>query len=168
MIIAIMATIFVPQLWRRAPGYERNQFIGKLSALTRFAQQHAITTNRLHQIFFDLAGGIVILKEQTEGRDEKGAQLFVPLKDTPFPSSIKIPTQLQIKQFFIEGADAMSAFAGRPTEKVWFFVIPNGLSQNVIINMVDTKHLLQDKPRPVGLVINPFNLQFKVYDEFQK
>lgn len=168
MIIAIMATTFVPQLWRRAPRYERNQFIGKLSSLTRFAQQHAITTNRLHQIFFDLAAGTVTLKEQGQGRDEKGEQSFVPLKDSPFPSIITIPSQLQIKQFFIDGSDAMSAFVGRPTEKVWFFIVPNGLSQSVIINMVDTKQLVAGRPKPVGLVLNPFTLQLNVHDEFQK
>lgn len=168
MIIGLMATIVVPQLWRRAAGYERKQFIGKLSALTRFAKQQALTKNHVQQLFFDLKAGTITIKEKAEGKDGQGEQQFVPLKGAAFATSIKIPAQLQIKQFLIEGSDAMSAFSGKPTERIWFFIIPEGLSQNVIINMIDTKQLFNGKPRPIGLVLNPFTVQFKVYDEFQK
>jgi hypothetical protein len=63
----------------------------------------------------------------------------------------------------------MDRYVGRSSDKVWFFVIPEGLTQAVTINLFDTKDLLQNKkPRPVGLVLNPFSAQFSVYDQFQK
>jgi hypothetical protein len=38
----------------------------------------------------------------------------------------------------------------------------------VIINFLDTKDTKDDAPRRVGLVLNPFTAQFKIYDAFQK
>ena len=47
--------------------------------------------------------------------------------------------------------------------------MPDGMAQDVIINLVDTKDFLPDESaRPVGLVLNPFSVQLKEYDTFQK
>ncbi len=47
--------------------------------------------------------------------------------------------------------------------------MPDGLTQTVTMNFLDTKQLnAAGKPRQFGLVLNPFNAQFKVYDGFQR
>jgi len=47
--------------------------------------------------------------------------------------------------------------------------MPDGLSQDVIINFIDSQDPLPDgKMRQIGLVLNPFTVQFKEYDSFQK
>ncbi len=78
------------------------------------------------------------------------------------------PKNLEIKNFYVEGSDEMERIAGRPDGKIWFFVVPSGLAQNVIINFIDTLDRVNNKPRTIGLVLNPFSAQFKVYDTFQK
>lgn len=168
-IIALMATIVVPQLFRRVPSYERKQFIGRLNALAQYARQHALMKHTVHQLFFHLEQRTITIKQQTDKRDATGQSIFAPLKNVGLKTTIKIPEHLQIKQFFIEGDDAMKAFAGKPTQEVWFFVIPEGLSQSVTLNITDTKDRMSDgAARPIGLVLNPFTVQFKVYDTFQK
>jgi hypothetical protein len=53
-------------------------------------------------------------------------------------------------------------------QELWFFLVPEGLAQQVTINMIDTVDTFDDKPRHIGLVLNPFLMQFKVYDAFAK
>jgi hypothetical protein len=62
----------------------------------------------------------------------------------------------------------MAKFTKSKTEEMWFYVIPGGMAQDVIINFIDTKDLYNNAPRSVGLVLNPFSAQFKIYDTFQK
>ena len=74
----------------------------------------------------------------------------------------------QIKQFNIEGFDEMSRYGvGRKTTEMWFYIMPDGLTQEVTINALDTKDLKNNKPRPFSLVLSPFSAIFKYYDTFQ-
>jgi prepilin-type N-terminal cleavage/methylation domain-containing protein len=168
-IVTIMMSIVVPKLWQRAPEYERKQFVGQLNALARYAWQSALTTGVTHQLLFNFEQKTIMLKKQTDTQDAAGKPVFLPVKNGAFKRTITIPSHIQVKQFLIEGSDAMKAFVGRPTQEVWFFIIANGLSQEVTMNMVDTKDRTATKtPRSFGLVLNPFTVQFKVYDEFKK
>jgi hypothetical protein len=38
--------------------------------------------------------------------------------------------------------------------------------QAVTINFVDKEQIVDNKPKPVGLLLNPFTAQFKVYNAF--
>ena len=55
------------------------------------------------------------------------------------------------------------------TDNVWFFIIPDGLTQEVTINFVDYDDMLPNgDARQFGLVLNPFSAQFKLYDTFKQ
>ena len=62
----------------------------------------------------------------------------------------------------------MTKFSRSKTASVWFYIIPEGMVQNVVINMTDTKDVRDNQARPVGLILNPFSAQLKIYDSFQK
>ena len=57
---------------------------------------------------------------------------------------------------------------GRQTTELWFFIVPEGLAQDVVINLLDMRDKDRGKAKQVGLVLNPFAAQFKSYDSFQK
>lgn len=164
-LFGFLATMLVPNL--RSPGYERRQFIGKLNALTRFAWQNAIITDKIHKIQFDFTKEHVSVQIE-QGRDSAGERIFGPLKQALIRTSFTIPTHIAIKNFFIEGFDEMSRFVGRKTAEAWFYIVPDGLAQEVVINFFDMKDIIAEKARPVGLVLNPFSAQFKEYGSFQK
>lgn len=170
-IISVLATILVPNLTRITPDYERKTFFAQLNALLLYGKQDAISNYKLHQVSFDFDKKKIELLYETGERDSKGESEYKPVQNDYIKSSIDIPDAIEIKNFFIDGTgfDEMAKFSGGKTGAVWFYIVPEGLAQEVVINMVDTKDVLYDgKPRPFGLVLNPFTAQFKEYDTFQK
>jgi len=166
-IMGFMAVIVIPNFMRRAPGYERQDTMAKLNALANLAWQNALIENKIHKIKFDFNAEKVSLEIET-GEYKKGEPIFKPLERTYLNTEFSWPEHLEVKNFFIEKRDAMKEFM-TGARAVWFFIMPEGLTQDVIINVIDTKDLLPDgKPRTIGLVLNPFNAQFKEYDTFQR
>ena len=63
----------------------------------------------------------------------------------------------------------MKRFVGRDTGETWFYVVPDGMTQRVTINMTDGNDIDSGgRPAKIGLVLNPFNAQFAAYDTFKK
>lgn len=169
-VIALLATIIAPSARVRRPGAERKQFIAHLNGLMRLASQQAIVHRKLHRVLFRLKDNKMFKVEvqvKGEGKDIKGEQIFTTIKAPYLSSSIEWPKNLSVKQFMIEGKDEKER-EGRISTEFWFFIIPEGLAQDVIINMVDLNDGPRGKQQQIGLVLNPFSVQFKSYDSFQK
>lgn len=170
VVMGLMTAIAVPAFRRLLPRNERKNFIAELSALTSFGWRNAITTNTMHMVLFDLKKNQVRLGSVKTGETEKGScgePKSTTIKGSYIQSSIQIPKNLKFQQFFIEGVDEMSRVKAESL-CAWFFIMPNGLAQEVTINLVDTKDTKAGKSRAVSLVLNPFTAQFKVYNEFKK
>lgn len=166
-LVGIMAAVMIPNFQGRQPRQEREQFINRLNGLVQFGWQSAIMTHKLHRVFFDFKKNKVRLEVEAGGKDIKGEQKFVPVSSAYVSHEVTIPEQLKVKNFMIEGKEEISS--GFHLKVAWFFIVPDGLTQDVVINMTDTKDTIgSDKVRQVGLVLNPFLAQFKVYNEFQK
>jgi len=165
-LIAIMATVVIPNLRPRDPVKERQSFIARLNALTRMAWHGTLSTGKTHQIFVDLEQRKVQLKIDTGKTDSQADPIFEPVKGSFINTALTWPKNLEIKNFAIEGYDEMERTG--PAGKLWFFVVPGGLAQAVTINMIDSNDKVGGRARTVGLVLNPFSAQFKTYDTFQK
>ncbi len=168
MIIGILGTMIVPNFQRSTPRYERESFIARFNSLVQFGWQQGLLTHKTHRVTVDVGKKEISLTVESNEKDKSGEGLFKPLVNPVQDASFIIPDQIVIKQFFIEGFDMMAKFAQSKTASVWFYIIPDGMVQNVVINFNDTKDLLNDHVRPIGLVLNPFSAQFKAYDTFQK
>lgn len=168
-IIGIMMAVVVPNFRNLLPGRERKLFIQKLNTLTRTAWQRALVERKTQKIAFDFDKRLIWLESAT-GAIKDGQPEFAKAKGAYTASSLKIPKSIEIKNFIIEGFDEMGRYGGgRKTTESWFFIIPDGLAQTVTINFLDLRTTTASgKPRQYGLVLNPFNAQFKVYDGFQK
>lgn len=168
-IIALVATIVVPNLWRQTAGHGRQQFVRSLNALCALGSQQALVTGKTHKVEFDFQKATVALQAATGQRNEKGEPGYGPVKGAYLKTSFTWAPNLEIKNFIVEGFDEMSKFVSGRTTAAWFFITPGKFAQAVTINLVDTKDTLsRNKPRPLGLVNNPFTAQFKEYDTFQK
>ena len=167
LILGILGSVIVPNLTQRTPRYEREQFIAGLNALMQSGLSQTVSTHTLHQIHVDMTKREISLRKQTDEQTKGGEPVFKPISGAYARVMQEIPEQLVFKQFSIEGINEMKSGRGG-TKELWFFLVPEGLTQHVTINMIDTEDTLDGKPRPVGLVLNPFTAQFKVYDVFQK
>lgn len=168
-LIGVMAVVVVPNLLRFSPKHEREKFLTALDGITQFAWQTALSTNSLHRVEFDFGKKRISISGATQKKDAKGQPLFEPAKQTYLGTAFTIPSNIDIKQFIIEGYDELSRFSGRKTQESWFYIMPDGMTQAVTINFTDSKDTLANgKPRSFGLVLNPFTAQFRRYDAFQK
>lgn len=169
LIIGLMAAIVSPNLGRKKPTYERQRFLGNLNALVRLAAQQASATGKLHRLYFDFERNKVTVEMKAEEKNDKGEQVFKPMKAPYLHSSLTWPKYYWPQNFFIEGVDELSSEGSMSTKKkVWFFIMPDGLAQDVIINIIDRNPAYRGKSKQIGLVMNPFSAQFKIYDNFQK
>lgn len=167
-IIGLLSAVIVPNLSRTTPRYERQAFIARFNTLVQYAWQQSLVTHQIQRVTVDVGKKKITLATSTGEKDNKGELIFKPIENAVEDTEIPIPDQIQIKQFFIEGFDMMSKFARTKTATVWFYLVPEGMAQNVVINFLDTKDLRDDQPRQEALVLNPFTAQFKTYDTFQK
>lgn len=168
-IIGILMAVVVPNFRNLLPGRERKLFVAKLNGLMRTAWQRALAERKIQKIAFDFDKRLIWLESAT-GAIKEGNPEFTKAKGSYIPTTLKIPKVIEVKNFIIEGFDEMGRYgAGRKTTESWFYIIPDGMAQVVTINFLDTSNLnAAGKPRQFGLVLNPFNAQFKVYDAFQK
>jgi prepilin-type N-terminal cleavage/methylation domain-containing protein len=165
-IMGILSAVIVPNLQRRTPRYEREQFITRFNSLVLLAWQQAITTYTNHRVSIDFEKNrIQVFVEQKDSLSSRSVYVPLSLGTT---STLEIPGTIVFKQCIIEGVDELKRGEGKKTAEVWFYVIPDGRTQSVIINAVDTKDMHNNKPRPFSLVLNPFSAQFETYDSFQK
>ncbi len=164
-IVAIMMASLAPML-RQQPGYQRKEFIARLNALVQAAWQQTIITRRVHRILFDFRERTARVERNMTGTSltQKFDFQRAPGPDT----AMSWPSTIIIKEFLVESFDEMKRFTGRAIETIWFYIIPDGMTQQVTINGLDKDDALENKARPFGLVLNPFLAQFREYDTFQK
>jgi len=168
LIVGMLGALIVPNFRTKTPRYEREQFVARLGAQVQAAWQHALITRTVHRVVFDIKNRRVSVEYACKVRGEKEKLEFQELKNWHGVTPIQWGAQFKIKQFIIEGFDEMSRSTDRATFEVFFYVVPDGLTQAVTINLLDTKEMSNRKPRQFGLVLNPFTARFEYHDAFQK
>lgn len=165
-LVVTLATLFSPDfLFVGRARREREQFIAAINALMQVAWQETIKTNSISKVVWDIKNHHVSAYNAPlwRGVGEPKFQL-IPNE----LASYSWPNHIEIKQFFIEEFDEMNK-NGRKTTELWFYIAASGLAQRVVINCIDTSSIADGgKPYRIGLVLNPFNAQFEVYDTFQQ
>lgn len=163
LLLGIVAAIVVPNLQQRVSGHKRKAFISELNTLMALGWQDALATQKIIRVFFDVEKRLVILESEEPGSIANEV-VYKPITQTYRSNSYEWPQEIEIKNFFIDGVDELNQ-PERKTSFLWFYIMPEGLSQNVIINVEDSS---QTQPIRLGLVLNPFTVQLKEYDTFQK
>jgi len=150
-IIAIMVAVVVPQLSRRDTSAVRT-FTAQLNAFMLFTTTHAATTNALHKVLIDLEHDRISAEKATGGKAITGEDAYEPLMSSYPAARLEIPHELVFRSILVNGADEL---AGAPTKKVWFFCVPNGLCQPVVIAGRDI-----NRDEDFILTLNPYTGQF--------
>lgn len=168
LIVSLMAKIVVPNLQNRTPRYERQQFIARLNALTRFAWQNAVAQRVLTRVAFDFEKKEATVQEQINVALKEDEKNFRLVSGDPDLVRFVWQSHFTFRNFIIEGFDELSAYASSKTKSAYFYITPMGVAQQVTLNVADSKDKGDGRSRPIGLVLNPFTAEFKVYDEFKK
>jgi type II secretory pathway pseudopilin PulG len=168
-IMAIVGLVVVPNFSKRVPLAQRKEFFESLNAIARQAFIRALQTGHVHKVLFNLKERRVKLEEQMVVMDKEGKPVFTPVALSFFAKHYEWQEQFEIKQFYVEGVDEVGKHNPDNTmEDIWFFIVPEGMAQEVIINLLDKRdtHYFLDG-QEVSLVLNPFRVQFQMYEEFK-
>lgn len=168
-IIGILGTMVAPALLSLRSGNDRRVFTSSLQVLTRRAWHEALSSHQLHRIRFDLKKHVVIAERITGAKDRAGEDVWQPLSDEYVPSHFDIPAREQIKGVWVDGTDLLHARGETMTEN-WFFLFPDGTSQQVTIHIFDSGESTESTPggSRFSLVLNPLTVRFTEYPTFQK
>lgn len=159
VIIAIMAAIVVPPLGPR-PADKRKEFISQFNALLGLAWYNALVSHKMHRVLVNAPQHVASVQIQSEGKTLN----FEPIKGKYVDSKMKLPPNFEFRELFIDGM----VEEGAQNKEFWFVIMPDGLAQAVILNVIDKNDKRQGVAKQFSLVLNPFIPQFVTYDQFQK
>ena len=168
-LIALIGGIAAPNIFKRMPQYERDTFYETLNSLARQTWIRALQTGHVHKITFNLAMRTIQVEEKTDAVDHEDKPLFERVLINVVHSNYQWPDHYEIKQFYVEGVDEVGRHGAEKTmEDIWFFIVPEGMAQEVILNILDTKDTSQNSDgKEFSLVLNPFRVQFEEFMEYQ-
>jgi prepilin-type N-terminal cleavage/methylation domain-containing protein len=161
-LIAAMATIVVPNLWRQTPDQERESFVAKLNAFTGLVWYNALVTGKLHKILIDLNAGKLFAEVQTDQVTGQGELKFAPMELDYQASELVLEPRFRLREIYINGRNTMDG----SNDKFWFYISSDGLAQPVTLNFADQQVVPSSENSNIySLVLNPFSAQFKLSDE---
>lgn len=164
LLMSLMMTFAIPRFMSSQKGRTKKLFFNEFATLVSETMRQAVVTKKIHQIFWDIDHKKIIVKVYDEKTNEPSKhKKFKTLPDKTFASTMNIPESFLIENFFIQGGD--EAAPGKTMHDVWTYIMPDGTSQNVIINIQDSQETGNNR---FSIIINPFFSQVKLHDSFQK
>lgn len=163
LLMSLMLSLSIPRFLSRKPRMEQLQFFEKFATMVSQTAHQAIITGKIHQIFFNIKDHMIMVKQHDSQSDETSKhQQFKHIHAGLFTSSIQLPQRFIITNFFIQGFDETRV--SDTMNEAWFYVMPDGSSQRIIINFTDDDD--QHHAR-FCFTINPFYSQVKFHETFQ-
>ncbi|MFT6765457.1 MAG: prepilin-type N-terminal cleavage/methylation domain-containing protein [Alteromonas naphthalenivorans] len=168
-ILGALTSLAVPNYLRQQAGYERKIFVTSLNAVMSEVFQQTLMTEKIGRVKLDFKQRTITVEQEVDDFDEEGKKDFKPVLLHYANANYRWPDSFNIKQFFINRKDEVAARGMHgDTDAVWFYVMPSGMAQEVIVNILDVKDETADNDgTEMSLVLNPFTLQFRVYHDFQ-
>lgn len=168
-LIGIMAAVTIPYLRGDDPELVRNQFVEELNTFSSLVWYNAIVTGKVHKVVIDLQESQMFAEIQTDEKTGQGDPKYEPMQIDYSNSLFNWDNRkFEIKDIYVNNKSALFSGDGN-SDKVWFFIMPDGLSQSVKINFYDVAEGKDfGESSDYSLVLNPFSVQFKIYETFQK
>ncbi|OGB84245.1 hypothetical protein A3F66_06480 [candidate division TM6 bacterium RIFCSPHIGHO2_12_FULL_32_22] len=167
VILGLLAAITVPTLRTFLAKDDRKTFLTELNSVVSNALETAILSDKMSRVVFDLVNKKVFVEEQS-GKKLPGGKLdFVPITERYVQNQFDwSKINFEIKNFYIDTKDEMILSVGQiRKEKVWFYILPDATAQPVILNIIDLNENLSQSESQFSLVLNPFSVQFKMYEK---
>lgn len=162
-LISVATSFVIPRFLNNKPRSAQKKFFTEFNTLIGDTVLQAVKNKTVYQIYFDLNKHKIIIKKYNEKIEEDNKHLkFEIVPKDIFLNEIDLPSAFSIQNFFVQGKDEFS-----PRIKMndaWFYIMPDGNSQAVIININDDSDNRETK---FSITINPFYSQVKLHDAFQ-
>lgn len=165
MLISMVASIVIPNLNVLLPDYKKKEFVSSVSALINLTWQNALTTGKTHRVYFDLKQGRIVAQIELPTTEKADESSYAAVVNDYYATSLTWPATYTLKQFYVDGKDQLKLITGK-AEEIWFYIVPDGRAQATIMNISIQQDTGTDQE--LSMVVNPYTVQLKQYDMFQK
>ncbi len=169
-ILGILAAMVGPAFLKQSPSQERKVFVASCNAIVAEAWARALFNRRIQKIIINPAKHEIRFEQFVHEPTKADAtqEPTEPIKSDTFGFAYVYPAHMDIHNVFVEGVDELTRHGSdRVVQGVWFFIIPDGNAQEVIINYTDTKDTrFSVDGKNGGLKLNPFTVIFDEYDAY--
>ncbi|MGZ6250584.1 MAG: prepilin-type N-terminal cleavage/methylation domain-containing protein [Candidatus Chromulinivorax sp.] len=166
-LLGLLGAFMVPNLFKTQLGAERKEFLASFQALIKDAVLRSIVENKVHQIYLDIAHETIQLRMYDEKSIEHNKhKQFKLVQDQYYKTQIPFLKHFSIKNFFINGVEEIRP--GTKMEDVFFYIMPDGTSQAITINIMDEYEDGISADVPMSIVISPFYARMQTYETFQQ
>ena len=167
-LIGVMTIIVMPSFRGDKLAQARQAQVDQLNLLLATAQYSAITSGKINRVIFDLKLAKVRIEQLSAKKDNLNQDQYELLQVDYNETSLDWDSNLKIKEIYTNNQNAFwSDEVGNA--KAWFYIVSDGNAQNVTINFIDlAENEKTNEQSEYSLVLNPFTVQFKLYDVFQK
>lgn len=165
LLVGLAAAIIVPAFRRPTPPSEEF-FLETLNKASMLAADTAMITATTHRVVFDLNTRRIAVEKEIKKESKDFAEsevIFEPLKGI-YHEELKIPDDVTITNFFIKSKDEMAAHGGVVTTRLWYFVGPDGVGQEIKIHATITPPG-DLAARPYRYNLNPITGEFAIAHE---
>jgi len=153
-IIGLMATVAIPNLNIFKKKQTENQFLSSINYITKLAWDNASNTNLMQRVVFNFDEKTIQLEQLEKSEQKTESKSEYKLLDGQFFDTKVQMGDVEIKNIYINGLDEMKLKTEESSKNtVWFYIVPNGLTQEVLIN-----YDINEAPR--HLEIDPFTANF--------
>lgn len=158
VLVGLLGAVVAPNLSFFMRKKKSQEFTANLESFVYKVKQQALLSGKTQQVFFDFTENKIISNAYNQSlSDEPKGNRFTQTKIKP----IQLDASFELQNFFIQGNDEVRS--GTTRETAWFYIMPDGSSQDVIINFAYG----DEEERKLGIKINPFSAQVFSYDTFQ-
>lgn len=168
LLIGIMGTVLVPYLGGSKEKADMRTFVAKINQLLQGAWRNTLETRQIQRIYVDFEANTISLSELKSKGATQREDVWIAVRDLLTDATIAIPEGCTFVNFYIEGKDQVAMYTGGKMKDAYFYIMPDGLAQSVVINLKLQNEDERAGIEIAGLVLNPFSAQFEYFDEWQK
>jgi prepilin-type N-terminal cleavage/methylation domain-containing protein len=163
-ILGLLAAISIPTLRSFFTKDDRQVFVAELNIIVSNALDNAIISEKTNRVVFNFVDKKVFVEQESDKRVISSEISWERLSDRYIQSEFDwSKINFEFRNFFIDSKDEL---LGTKKEKTWFYISPEGAAQPVILNLIELGENLSQADSQFSLVLNPFNVQFKMYEKF--
>lgn len=164
-LLTLLGAFVVPNFFKNKQGAERKEFLQSFESLLKDAILRSIMTHEMHQIYLDIAHQAIQTRTYDAASIETNQhKKFKQVKDADYLTQINFLKRFTIQNFYINGVDEV--VPGNAMQDVMFYVMPDGTSQAIMVNLVDQDEDGLTADIPFSFQINPFYARMTTYDAF--
>lgn len=167
LLVGVVASVMMPLITRRRVSKEKWSIIqDDCNNLVFFARQEAIANGRVHRLTFSSPKGAiadqVTIEEERQDPEKPEKKIYVPVQSYYFETRYEFDQSVKIRRVYV---GRQETFTENPIAGAHCYIVPDGLVQDVIIQLTRTRGGTQEGG---SLKMNPFFGKFEFEEGYVK